>query len=110
MLCPSSCVRAFKSNQSNHCSVSTNVFELNCKHKISEVCQLTLLARMAKRAKIIYCKGGNTTSMAKHISIVHQIKIKCSTFDCLRVEKTVSPFSCRTTDGPVLIIHSNYER
>ena len=48
--------------------------------------------------------------MAKHISIVHQIKAKCSTFDCLRVEKTppVSSFSCRTTDGPVLIIHSNY--
>ncbi|CAL8363024.1 unnamed protein product [Boreogadus saida] len=48
--------------------------------------------------------------MAKHTSIVHQIKTKCSTFDCLRVEKTVFSFSCRTTDGPVLIIHSNYER
>ena len=96
MLCPLSRVTAFKSNQSNHCRVSTNVFEWNCKKtsitcKTSEVWQLTLLARMAERAKIIYCKGGNTTSMAKHISIVHQIKAKCSTFDCLRVEKTLCP-------------------
>ena len=71
--------------------MTTNVFEWNCKQtgitsKTSEVWQLTLLARMAeqaKRAKIIYCKGGNTTSMATHISIVHQIKTKCSTFDRL---------------------------
>ena len=68
---------------------------------------LPRVAERAKRVKIIYCKGGNTTSMAKHISIVHQIKAKCSTFDCLQIEKT-PPVSCRTTDGPVLIIHSNY--
>ena len=63
MLCPLSRVTAFKSNQSNHCRVSTNVFEWNCKQtvitgKVSEVWQLTLLARMAERAKIIYCKRG----------------------------------------------------
>ena len=122
-------VTAFKYNQSNHCSVSTNVFEWNCKQttgiksKTSEVWQLTSLTsrltRMAERAKrstvwlhftklkdkaeakcnlcckIISCKGGNTTSMAKHISIVHQIKAKCTTFNCLGVEKTPPPAAAR---------------
>ena len=91
MLCPSRRVTAFISNQSNHYGVPTNVLEWNCKQtgitsKTSEVWQLTLLARVAERAKmvtIIYCKGGKRTSMAKHISIVHQIKAQCSTFDCL---------------------------
>ncbi len=40
--------------------------------------------------KIISCKEGNTISMAKHTSIVHHIKPKCSTLDLLQVEKTPS--------------------
>ena len=39
---------------------------------------LARVAERAKRVKIIYCKGGNTTSMAKHINIVHQIIAKRS--------------------------------
>ena len=110
ILCPSSHVASFKSNQYNHCSVSTDVFEWNCRQtgKTSEVCQLTSLARMTERVKIIHRKEGNTTSMAKHISYVHQIKAKCSAFNCLWVEdSSCLLFSCRTTDGPVLIIHTS---
>ena len=70
IMCPSSRITAFKSNQSSHCSVSTNVFEWNCtptgiKSQIWSLATLQArMAKRAKRAKIIYCKGGNTTSMA----------------------------------------------
>lgn len=37
--------------------------------------------------KIISCKGGNTTSMTKLISIIHHIRLKCHTFDNLRTRQ-----------------------
>lgn len=48
-------------------------------------------AKDKEKAKCHLCltlvsrKGGNTTSTIKHLNVVHQIKEKCTTFDCLWV-------------------------
>ena len=36
-------------------------------------------------SRVISCKGGNTSSMLKHLNVAHQLKTKCSTFACLQV-------------------------